>query len=153
MQFGSNFLLLFFIALCQDCDSNHTCTAPNTCECPSGWTGNDCHTGIVYTDACVCLLSDSVYMLFPADIDECEGNIVGCEHNCVNIDGHYSCTCGSENTLATDLHSCLGKLLYSLALRGQLSRKDTCSQIVQVESSFIDYSILCNLFPHNFTPT
>ena len=50
-------------------------------------------------------------MLFLADIDECEGNIVGCEHNCVNIDGHYSCTCESEDALATDLHNCLGKLV------------------------------------------
>ena len=79
------------------------------------------------------LLLDSVYMLFPADIDECEGNIVGCEHNCVNIDGHYSCTCDSEDALATDLHNCLGKLLSI--------KEDTCSQKVQVESSFIDYFI------------
>ena len=99
-------------------------------------------------------ISDLVYMLLLTDIDECEDNIVGCEHNCVNIDGHYSCTCESENALATDLHNCLGKLSNLLAFRGQL-KKDTCSQKVQVETSFIDYfmpSILCNTFPHNFTP-
>ena len=67
-------------------------------------------------------ISDLVYMLLLTDIDECEDNIVGCEHNCVNIDGHYSCTCESENALATDLHNCLGKLSNLLAFRGQLKK-------------------------------
>ena len=33
-----------------------------------------------------------------------------CEHNCVNIDGGYNCTCESEHALATDFYNCLGKL-------------------------------------------
>lgn len=33
-----------FSAIC-NCDSNHICTAPYTCVCPVGWTGDDCMTG------------------------------------------------------------------------------------------------------------
>ena len=51
-------------------------------------------------------------MLFalPTDIDECKENTSVCEHNCVNTDGGYNCTCESEHTLATDFYNCLGKL-------------------------------------------
>ena len=31
-------------AIC-NCDSNHICTAPYTCICPVGWTGDDCMEG------------------------------------------------------------------------------------------------------------
>ena len=30
------------------CGTNKQCTAPDTYTCVSGWTGNDCLTGIVY---------------------------------------------------------------------------------------------------------
>ena len=51
-------------------------------------------------------------MLFAllTDINECRENTSMCEHNCVNIDGGYNCTCESEHTLATDFYNCLGKL-------------------------------------------
>ena len=49
-------------------------------------------------------------MLSPADINECEGNAAGCEYNCENTVGDYKCECESGHVLATDLHSCLGKL-------------------------------------------
>ena len=56
----------------------------------------------------MCLLSDSSFILL-SDIDECEENMAGCEHNCKNTVGDYSCTCDSGHTLTTDLHNCLGK--------------------------------------------
>ena len=34
-------------AICNDCGTNATCSAPFTCECPAGWTGHDCNTGNV----------------------------------------------------------------------------------------------------------
>ena len=35
-------------AICDtQCDTNMECTAPNTCTCMTGWTGNDCLTGIL----------------------------------------------------------------------------------------------------------
>ena len=49
--------------------------------------------------------------VLPADINECEENMAGCEHSCTNTDGDYYCTCGSGHALTTDLHNCLGKLV------------------------------------------
>ena len=43
-----------------------------------------------------------------------------CEHNCVNIDGGYNCTCESEHALATDFYNCLGKLNLRLLIAIQL---------------------------------
>ena len=39
--------LTFVTAICNDCDTNHTCIAPYLCVCPAGWTGPDCQTGIL----------------------------------------------------------------------------------------------------------
>jgi len=50
------------------------------------------------------------FAFYYADINECHGNAAGCEHNCTNFGGGYTCTCGSGYTLATNLHNCLGKL-------------------------------------------
>ena len=48
-----NYICFHNIAVCPGCDSNHICTAPNTCVCPTGWTGNDCHTGMQTLHVCV----------------------------------------------------------------------------------------------------
>ena len=71
-------------------------------------------------------------MLSPADINECEGNAAGCEHNCENTAGDYHCTCDSGHTLTTDLHNCLGKLLVCQihchsGVKLHVNRKHTCS--------------------------
>ena len=49
--------------------------------------------------------------------------MAGCEHSCENTVGGYNCTCESGHALTTDLHNCLGKLVVSLAFRGQSSSK------------------------------
>lgn len=62
------------------------------------------------------------------DINECHGNAAGCEHNCTNFGGGYTCTCGSGYTLATDLHNCLGKLDLNVLITLSLVRTVTFKQ-------------------------
>ena len=47
------------------------------------------------------------------DINECDSNNGGCEHNCINSDGSYTCTCDNgydvvnfTNCSGMSLHSC-----------------------------------------------
>lgn len=47
-----------------------------------------------------------MYIFFIADLNECEDDKGGCEHNCVNSLGGYHCTCPDGKTLAVDGKSC-----------------------------------------------
>ena len=43
-QIHSNYM---HAAVCnQPCVNGGSCSGPNVCECPPGWTGDRCHTGI-----------------------------------------------------------------------------------------------------------
>ena len=40
--------ILAFLAICDfDCENGGTCTAPNTCECVDGYSGEQCEIGMV----------------------------------------------------------------------------------------------------------
>ncbi|XP_013981708.1 protein kinase C-binding protein NELL1 [Salmo salar] len=61
-------------AFCEEgCRSGGTCVSPNTCICPSGFTGRHCET----------------------DIDECAEGLIQCHNHsrCVNLPGWYHCEC------------------------------------------------------------
>uniref|UniRef100_A0A8C6L3B6 Neural EGFL like 1 n=1 Tax=Nothobranchius furzeri TaxID=105023 RepID=A0A8C6L3B6_NOTFU len=63
-------------AYCEEgCRSGGTCVSPNTCVCPSGFTGRRCET----------------------DIDECAEGLIECHNHsrCVNLPGWYHCECRS----------------------------------------------------------
>ena len=82
-----------------ECSSNCTCNETNTascnpvdgsCDCESGWSGEECET----------------------DIDECEDDSI-CPQNseCINIDGGYECDCGI-GYLPTSNGTCEGKVVW-----------------------------------------
>ncbi|XP_059927969.1 protein kinase C-binding protein NELL1-like [Gadus macrocephalus] len=61
-------------AFCEDrCRNGGTCVSPNSCVCPSGFTGRHCET----------------------DIDECAEGLIECHNrsHCVNLPGWYHCEC------------------------------------------------------------
>uniref|UniRef100_A0A8C8DNN3 Neural EGFL like 1 n=1 Tax=Oryzias sinensis TaxID=183150 RepID=A0A8C8DNN3_9TELE len=61
-------------AFCEEgCRSGGTCVSPNTCVCPTGFTGRHCET----------------------DIDECAEGLIKCHNHssCVNLPGWYHCEC------------------------------------------------------------
>ena len=45
-----------------------------------------------------------------SDINECLSNNGGCNHNCHNSDGSYTCSCNNGYQLNSDGHTCEGKL-------------------------------------------
>ena len=47
---------------------------------------------------------------FCLDIDECEENVDGCSHGCVNTEGSYYCTCPSGYELISDNKTCTGEV-------------------------------------------
>ena len=47
MSISLDLSLFWCIAICSGgCGTNQNCTAPETCTCVEGWTGQDCLTGI-----------------------------------------------------------------------------------------------------------
>jgi len=48
-----------------------------------------------------------------SDINECAENNGGCEQNCTNSAGSYSCMCGDGYTLSDDGRQCDGEWIHS----------------------------------------
>ncbi|XP_030385730.1 epidermal growth factor-like protein 7 [Scaptodrosophila lebanonensis] len=65
------------------CKNGGNCTAPETCSCPAGFTGNSCEQ----------------------DIDECRLD-KPCDQKCVNTQGSYYCLCRPGFVLQPDQQSC-----------------------------------------------
>ena len=51
----------------------------------------------------------NVTLLCP-DIDECVEGTAGCAQICKNVNGSYSCSCGSGYLLTIDEHGCEGTI-------------------------------------------
>ncbi|KAL8621105.1 hypothetical protein ACOMHN_048147 [Nucella lapillus] len=67
----------------QDCQNGAKCVAPDTCECPAGWTGPQCQK----------------------DVNECAGQNK-CQQVCQNLPGTYECSCQDGFKIAPDKVSC-----------------------------------------------
>ena len=77
------------------CDQNCTDVIPgHECSCSSGYAlnsnGQTCSGEHVNVTNYVYSLT--LYLSF-SDINECDDSNGGCQHNCVDSDGSYSCTC------------------------------------------------------------
>ena len=48
-------------------------------------------------------------LFLTSDIDECAKGKGGCEHNCENSGGNFTCTCNSGYELNNDGFACNGK--------------------------------------------
>jgi len=79
------------LAVCSGrCQNGGTCSGPETCSCPSGFTGQFCEN----------------------DINECAEE-KPCDQLCINTMGSYLCKCREGFTLQSDQQSCkkIGKFL------------------------------------------
>ena len=50
-------------------------------------------------------------MFLLADINECHSNNGNCQHNCVNTNGSYHCTCNAGYLLHSDQRRCIGNII------------------------------------------
>ena len=57
---------------------------------------------LLYVTVCYC-------MCISIDINECQTNNGGCDHNCTNQVGSYLCHCNNGFTLNENQHGCTGQ--------------------------------------------
>lgn len=50
--------------------------------------------------------------VFVSDVDECDIGNGGCDHDCQNSPGSYSCTCDDGYVLHNDQRTCVGEQHY-----------------------------------------
>lgn len=101
---------LYIAAVCSPgCRNGGSCASPNRCNCPSGWTGGYCQTGMTSIVTIACLTK-----FFPSemyiDVNECTAGSHNCDTRnggCVNTVGSFRCTCNSGYRLVGT--SCVGE--------------------------------------------
>ena len=80
------------------------------CECRIGYTLNSnnhsCDGKVTTITRCL-----SLFLLY-IDNNECSTNNGGCEHNCINTPGSYSCSCNTGYSLDLDNRGCSRKKSY-----------------------------------------
>lgn len=76
--------------------------APGVCTCDPGYIGNDCCTGTDFFKTHSALLSIT-------DINECLSFNGGCEDQCTNTVGSYTCTCPTGFSLISHT-ACQGEV-------------------------------------------
>ena len=57
------------------------------------------------------LLNVPIPIAFVSDVNECNTNLHGCQHECLNTVGSFRCRCNSDFELLADGRSC-GKYIY-----------------------------------------
>lgn len=56
-----------------------------------------------------CRISPQLICLSSIDLDECSEMIHGCQHDCVNTEGSYRCSCKVGYSLQLDRKTCLAQ--------------------------------------------
>ena len=54
-----------------------------------------------------------VFASIHLDIDECGTNNGGCDHDCYNSPGSYTCSCNEGYEVHDDLHQCLREYIFT----------------------------------------
>ena len=62
-----------------------------------------------------CIINHLVYITTAADTNECGSANGGCEHNCNNTVGSFTCSCRPGFVLAGNNLNCTGSLNYCLS--------------------------------------
>ena len=92
------------------CDQNCTDQIPGyECSCSDGYTLDDEDQHACNGEFLSVVLKVSLIMVF-TDVDECSDNNGGCQHECANIVGSYTCTCFNGFDLVNFTH-CTGMYL------------------------------------------
>ena len=115
-------LLLFFLANCNPgCENGGICSGPNVCDCPTGYSGNRCHTRMLHISVAhnvVGSLNDIVNLFSLANCDpECENGGVCSGPNVCDCPTGYSgdqCQTRRSNTRMLQKLRVNSQFLYSL---------------------------------------
>ena len=63
------------------------------------------------------------------DINECEKSNGGCQHQCININGSYTCQCNGGFILNSNGKTCTGKFWIESSLKYLLLISRNCSKL------------------------
>ena len=84
----------------------HNTNGSYYCSCHYGYSLNDQNcTGIIIVHYFV-----TAYVLPSLDINECDTNNGGCDHNCINTIGSYQCQCREGFQFISNGRNCTGNL-------------------------------------------
>ena len=86
-------------------------------------------------------------------VNECLQNNGGCEHNCQNTQGSFTCTCNSGFTLNSDQRRCTGQWMHArtLALRTYIERSHLIADIDECTRGTDNCAQRCTNTPGSFT--
>ena len=84
-----------------------------------------CSNRVFYT-ACTYIMT--IYYAVIIDINECAEYNGGCQHNCTNANGSYSCSCRAGYKLTDDDHNCT---------ENSLCDKLSCPLITKITALFL----------------
>jgi len=102
----------------QEC--NQVCDDKKTCKCQSGF---------------------QLQLNLCTDINECEENNGGCQHNCINLFGSYKCNCNKGFRIAYDKKTCIKE---TARYRNKCKKRGNCDHYCRMTKK----GKLCTCYPN-----